>query len=176
MPFKGRRRADALAGLVNGLQRGETGRIFGARRNPEADGAAGGGRGHGHDDGDEGDRGRSHRELLTIRWPQLGLSLLQTPLLQPSQPKDGVKCSAMECLIVNKSIVEPAKPSQVDELRRPKFTPSCSPLDSVAECGARPSGSLALGLLHFPTLTAARADNAHSEFYSVLLLLPFLSL
>ena len=44
--------------------------MFGARRNPEADGA-GGGRGDGG--GQEGDGRGGRQELFTIRWPQLDL-------------------------------------------------------------------------------------------------------
>ena len=83
MPFKGRRRvpvaaaaSDAAAAFVNSLQRGETSRIFGARRNPEADGAGSGG---GDGDGDDGDRRGGRQELLTIRWPQLDPHASQKP-------------------------------------------------------------------------------------------------
>ena len=73
MPFKGRRSAlaaaAALASVKDPQQRGGTGRIFGARRNPEADGRG--------NDGGEGDHPRGGgrcRKLLTIRWPQLLLA------------------------------------------------------------------------------------------------------
>ena len=69
MPFKGRRSARAaaaaLASVKDPQQRGGTGRIFGARRNPEADGRGDGG------EGDHQGGGGRRRKLLTIRWPQL---------------------------------------------------------------------------------------------------------
>ena len=81
MPFKGRRSARAaaaalaLASVKDPQQRGGTGRIFGARRNPEADGGHGGG---GGGEGDHQRGGGRRRKLLTIRWPQ--------PLLAKSYP------------------------------------------------------------------------------------------
>ena len=76
MPFKGRRSARtaaaalALASVKDPQQRGGTGRIFGARRNPEAGGGRGGDGGEGHHQRGGGRR----RKLLTIRWPQLLLA------------------------------------------------------------------------------------------------------
>ena len=78
MPFKGRRsaRADAaaaaLASVKDPQQRGGTGHIFGARRNPEAGGGRGGGGGGGEGDHQRG--GGRRRKLLTIRWQQLLLA------------------------------------------------------------------------------------------------------
>ena len=74
MPFKGRRSAPAaaaaaaLASVKDPQQRGETGHIFGARRNPEAGGGGDGG------EGDHQRGGGRRRKLLTIRWQQLLLA------------------------------------------------------------------------------------------------------